>query len=177
MSQLAGRISRRRNPPIGKEVGCAALTHPTRCPCDHVSFGAHNGLNAGIALCPFGAMNKLMPRKKPRAKINPYSITLSAVASRFGGTVRPSALAVLRLMSNSYFDSCSTGRVPGGVPRKILSTYAAPRRASSLRSAAYASRPPPNAPSLNEWHDGKPWALAMSEICLANEKVKPLGQT
>ena len=65
-----------------------------------------------------------------------YSITSSAVASRFEGTVRSSALAVFRLMSSSYFDICSTGRSPGGARRRILSTYTAPRRASSSVSAA-----------------------------------------
>ena len=51
-----------------------------------------------------------------------HSITSSARARSVGGTVRPSAFAVLRFMSNSYFDSYSTGRVPGGVPRRILPT-------------------------------------------------------
>ena len=32
----------------------------------------------------------------------PHSITLSAIASSVGGTFNPSALAVLRLMTNSY---------------------------------------------------------------------------
>src|ERR1700758_3878544 len=43
----------------------------------------------------------------------PYSITSSARASRVGGTVRPSALAVLRLMINSSFVACWTGRSAG----------------------------------------------------------------
>src|SRR5262249_31105329 len=33
----------------------------------------------------------------------PHSITSSAATSRLSGTVRPSAFAVLRLMTNSYF--------------------------------------------------------------------------
>ena len=38
-----------------------------------------------------------------RSKQRLYSINLSAATSRPGGTVRPSALAVLRLMLSSYF--------------------------------------------------------------------------
>jgi hypothetical protein len=44
-----------------------------------------------------------------------YSITSSAVASTVGETVRSSALAVLRLMTNSNFVGCSTGRSAGFV--------------------------------------------------------------
>src|SRR5262249_41575814 len=51
-----------------------------------------------------------------------HSITSSARASSVGGTSRPSALAVIRLMTRSNFVGCSTGRPPGFVPRRILST-------------------------------------------------------
>ena len=39
-----------------------------------------------------------------------YSITSSARVSSAGGTVRPSALAVLRLITNSNFVGCITGK-------------------------------------------------------------------
>src|SRR5262245_40615240 len=39
-----------------------------------------------------------------------YSITWSARASNDGGTVRPSAFAVLRLITNSYLFGACTGR-------------------------------------------------------------------
>src|SRR5205823_6673025 len=39
-----------------------------------------------------------------------HSITLSARTRIDSGTVRPSAFAVLRLMTNSNFVGCSTGR-------------------------------------------------------------------
>src|SRR5262249_50825888 len=42
-----------------------------------------------------------------------YSITLSARASRAGGIVRPSASAVLRLMTSSNFIGACTGRSAG----------------------------------------------------------------
>src|SRR5215472_14279885 len=51
-----------------------------------------------------------------------YSITSSARSMIDGGTVRPSALAVLRLMTNSYFVGNCTGRSPGFSPRRMRST-------------------------------------------------------
>src|SRR5262249_5533362 len=45
-----------------------------------------------------------------------YSITSSASASKFGGTVRPSAFAVLRLMISSNFVGACTGRSAGFSP-------------------------------------------------------------
>ncbi len=49
-------------------------------------------------------------------------ITSSARKRTVGGIVRPSALAVLRLMTNSNLVGCSTGRSAGLAPFKILST-------------------------------------------------------
>src|SRR5688572_3960548 len=51
-----------------------------------------------------------------------YRITLSALASTFGGIVRPICLAVLRLITSSNFVGCSTGRSAGLAPLRILST-------------------------------------------------------
>ncbi len=42
--------------------------------------------------------------------------------------VRPSALAVLRLITSSNFVGCSTGRSPGLAPCRILATEVAARR-------------------------------------------------
>jgi hypothetical protein len=56
-----------------------------------------------------------------------YSINSSALVSRIGGTVRPSAFAVLRLMMNSNLLGNSTGRSAGFAPLRILSTRAAAR--------------------------------------------------
>jgi hypothetical protein len=68
--------------------------------------------------CPLWAKSGLMQR----SKINRYSITSSARAISAGGTVRPSAFAVLRLMTNSNLVGNSTGRSPGLAPFKILCT-------------------------------------------------------
>jgi hypothetical protein len=56
-----------------------------------------------------------------------HLITLSALASTFGGIVRPICLAVLRLITSSNFVGCSTGRSDGFVPFSILSTKTAAR--------------------------------------------------
>src|SRR5260370_29570130 len=53
-------------------------------------------------------------------KVRPYSITSSARASSLSGTVRPSAFAVLTLMTNSNWVGCSTGISAGFAPRRIL---------------------------------------------------------
>src|SRR5215813_8730085 len=51
-----------------------------------------------------------------------HSITLSAVASSVSGTVRPSAFAVLRLITNSNFVGCCTGKSAGLAPFRIWGT-------------------------------------------------------
>jgi hypothetical protein len=52
-------------------------------------------------------------RSWPRWSSTRYSIIWSALASTDCGTVSPSALAVLRLITNSNFVACSTGRSAG----------------------------------------------------------------
>ena len=52
-----------------------------------------------------------------------HSMTSSA-RSRIGrGTIRPSALAVLRLMTSSKVVGCSTDRSAAFAPLRILPTY------------------------------------------------------
>ena len=53
-----------------------------------------------------------------------YWITSSAVANSVSGMVRPSALAVLRLMTNSNLVGCRTGRSAGLAPLRILPALA-----------------------------------------------------
>ena len=57
-----------------------------------------------------------------QGELHRYSITSSARASSVGGTSRPMALAVLRLMTSSNLIGCSTGRSYGFAPLRILST-------------------------------------------------------
>ena len=66
-----------------------------------------------------------LPRSTPHSTLDfapSHLITLSALASTFGGIVRPICLAALRLMMNSNFVGCSTGRSAGLAPLRILST-------------------------------------------------------
>ena len=51
-----------------------------------------------------------------------YSITSSARASSVGGMSRPSALAVLRLITSSYLVGACTGRSAGFSPLRMRST-------------------------------------------------------
>src|SRR5262249_30866711 len=51
-----------------------------------------------------------------------YSITSSARASSIGGTSRPSAFAVLRLITSSYLVGACTGRSAGFSPLRMRST-------------------------------------------------------
>src|SRR5262249_45107656 len=57
-----------------------------------------------------------------------HSINSSASDKNDEEIVSPSALAVVRLMKNSNFVGCSTGILPGFMPRRILSTISAARR-------------------------------------------------
>ena len=57
-----------------------------------------------------------------------HLITRSALASTFGGIVRPICLAAFRLMTNSNLVGASIGRSAGLAPFRILSTYTAARR-------------------------------------------------
>ena len=57
-----------------------------------------------------------------------HSITSSARARSEGGTSRPSALAVFRLMTSSNLVGCSIGSSDGLAPFAIRSMYSAARR-------------------------------------------------
>ena len=61
--------------------------------------------------------------QQPCREVAPsHSITSSARARSKGGIVRPSALAVLRLITSSNLVGCSTGRSDGFAPLRILAT-------------------------------------------------------
>jgi hypothetical protein len=51
-----------------------------------------------------------------------YSMTSSARASSVGGTSRPSAFAVFRFMTSSYFTGACTGSSAGFSPLRMRST-------------------------------------------------------
>jgi hypothetical protein len=77
---------------------------------------AHHGTTDTLVVLPVARFTTL-----PRSFALAYWITLSAWKSSVGGIVRPSALAVLRLMTSAYVDACSTGRSAGLAPLRILS--------------------------------------------------------
>jgi hypothetical protein len=59
-------------------------------------------------------------RYGPKADIHAnHSITSSAVVKSDGGIVRPSVFAVFRLITNSNFAGCTTGRSAGFSPLRI----------------------------------------------------------
>jgi len=64
--------------------------------------------------CKLSANSGLMHRNK-----NPHSITPSAVTCSVSGTVRPSAFAVLRLITSSNLVGCITGKSAGFAPWRI----------------------------------------------------------
>jgi hypothetical protein len=68
---------------------------------DDVCFTPESGHSSARSRCPLCAKSGLPHRSKLRL----YSITSSARASSEGGTLRPSALAVLRLITRSNYGS------------------------------------------------------------------------
>ena len=66
-----------------------------------------------------------------RSNQQPYSITSSATVSNLSGMMRPSVLALLRLITSSNSVGASMGSSPGLAPLRILSTKAAERRVMS----------------------------------------------
>src|SRR5262249_33120843 len=94
----------------------------------------HEHPDAPHALCLLRARRERPPggcaaeqRDEPAP---PHSITSSASASSVGGTSRPRALAVLRLISISNLVGCSTGRSAGFRTFENLIHVLAPRAAT-----------------------------------------------
>src|SRR5258706_9912964 len=84
-------------------------------PMSDFRFTPQSRLKSDIAGGPFRATSRLMHRNHDQL----YSITSSARPSNDWGTVRPSILAVLRLMTISTFVACWTGRSAGFSPFRI----------------------------------------------------------
>jgi hypothetical protein len=75
------------------------------CPTVRTRVRGPSGLPpiAGMSLHRHEQRVRARRRLSHRSRRCSHSITSSAIASRFGGTTRPSAFAVLRLMTNSKF--------------------------------------------------------------------------
>src|SRR5262249_19337138 len=95
-----------------------------------VRTAVHEHADAPHALALLSACSE-RPRRRAAEKRDEvaalHSITSSARASSVGGTSRPSALAVLRLITSSYLVGACTGRSTTLPPRKMRSTYVAAR--------------------------------------------------
>ena len=84
------------------------------------SFGALAKISAALSISLDDLAAWLAPHQERGVG---HSITSSARARIDGGTVRPSALAVLRLMASSKVVGCWTGRSAGLAPLRILPAY------------------------------------------------------
>src|ERR1700690_2199109 len=92
-------------------------------PCRIGRCKRHQHADPPYTICLLGARGerpKIRSRRRAaekRDELAPlHSITSFAVASSDGGMVRPSALAVLRLMINSYLVGACTGSSAGFSP-------------------------------------------------------------
>src|SRR5262249_53247428 len=78
--------------------------------------------SVGVALCPrtrHGRPRGRSAEQRYELATFDHSITSSARASSVVGTSRPSALAVLRLMTSSYLVGACTGRSAGFSPLRM----------------------------------------------------------
>jgi hypothetical protein len=102
--------------------GASAVTSATRC---------HQSESRKREYCAIQPMSALTPKADmcsatrdvrfvPKADMRRYSITSSAMARMPDGMAKPSALAVLRLMTSSNLTSWMIGRSPGFSPLRIL---------------------------------------------------------
>src|SRR5258708_6072486 len=96
--------------------GTGACTHKSRTLTDLAMSALPSEADIRASLQPVC----FVPEADSCSATRRYSITSSARASNEGGTVRPSALAVLRLITSSYLVGCSTGRSEGLVPLRIF---------------------------------------------------------
>jgi hypothetical protein len=113
-----------------RHAGAAALSRSQEYP----AYGPIPELSpCSVLIVVLGIAGPLPPRRKrprgyraaeKRDELAPsHSITSSAAACSVRGTVRPSACAVLRLITNSNWVGCRTGSCAGLVPLRICATY------------------------------------------------------
>ena len=77
---------------------------------------------SGHVQCKLKCLLRAISGLTQRSKNDRYSMTSSAAISKPGGTVKPSAFAVLRLTTVSNFVGVCTGRSAGFAPRRMRST-------------------------------------------------------
>ncbi len=98
-----------------RDVRFGSEADMARSNCD-VRFTPNSGHPSAQSKCPLWAKSRLMHCSKESL----YSITSSAIESKFSGTSMPSALAVVRLMTRSNLFDCSTGSSAGLAPLRML---------------------------------------------------------
>jgi pimeloyl-ACP methyl ester carboxylesterase len=129
-----------------------------------VRFAPENGHRPPLTPCPFRAKSGLMHRSKKS-----YSITSSNAAERGNGTVRRSALAVLRLIISTFVD-CWTGRSAGFSPRQRADQLMLSRLKYFLMVTGR--------PSLHQWrarevrHNLGHGSLRVGAVCLLRSTAK-----
>ena len=121
-------------------VPLAHLRTPKRGP----ALPYHQPANSQACRCGALGRRARARYKRPECRCAPdqryelaasdHSITSSARASTLAGTARPSAFAVLRLITVSYLVGTCTGMSAGVSPLRMRSTYSAARRCWSTRS-------------------------------------------
>ena len=105
------RHSKIANVRLGSKADMAA-------PSSNVRFTPKSGHRNSAAKCPLCAKSGHYAAQQNSI----YSITWSARVSTDCGIVRPSALAVFRLTTSSYFVGAWTGRSAGFSPLRMRST-------------------------------------------------------
>src|SRR5262249_4811559 len=105
----------------------ALLQHPVACLCLRVARVKRIDYADAAHAARLLRARRERPRgyraAKHRYELAPlHSITSSARASSVGGTSRPSAFAVLRLITSSYLVGACTGKSAGFSPLRMRST-------------------------------------------------------
>jgi hypothetical protein len=137
----------RPNPPVGRTALpyhiMPSVVHHSKIRCRLAAMGQTLPSHLAVVLinvCCSPASDQIPYRLRKtrgatRRHRNGYSITLSAVARSADGIVSASALAVLRLITNSYLAGSWIGSSPGLAPLRMRSMYpAAPLKDSSKAS-------------------------------------------
>lgn len=93
--------------------------------CDRIRTFAKSTISH-VGCAPFATevevrrnMSRRASRRRKQSQQDSYSITSSARSRIADGSVRPSALAVLRLIISSTFTACCTGRSAGLSPLRM----------------------------------------------------------
>src|SRR6516164_4245866 len=117
---------------------CACLSHRVLLgPRDQPADAAHR-LGLLGATCEWPCRHP--PDERCNETAPPHSMTSSARARIAGGTVRPSALAVLRLTTSSNVVGCWTGRSAGLAPLRIFSDVDADLAMDRRKAGAIADQ-------------------------------------